>query len=73
MILYTIFDPNVVFKNGNYGENQINEKYIEVSINGVMVQASQSSNSDLRVERIISTNPFDYLNTKIQPGCIIKK
>ncbi len=73
MILYTIVDPNIVFKNEIYDENRANDKFIEVRVNGVMVQTSKSGNSDLKVERIISTNPFDYLNNKIQPGSIIKK
>lgn len=72
MILHTIFDPNVVFRNASY-EEQTNTNFSDMYIDGVTVQVSQLSNSDMRVERIISTNPMDYLNKKIQPGCIVKK
>ena len=73
MILYTIYDPNVIFKDEGFGDRQV-AAYSEMSVNGTRVQVSQTNlNEDIRVERIICTNPADYLNPKIQPGCIIKK
>ena len=68
MILYTIYDPEFVFST-----QQNNVSYSEMSVDGVKVQISLENNSDFRVERIISTNPNDYLNPKLQPGSIIKK
>lgn len=73
MILYTIYDPNVIFNNGVYSDQQIKPNYLEMNINGTMVQISQANGEEVQVERIISTNPADYLNPKLQPGCIIKR
>jgi hypothetical protein len=74
MILYTIYDHNMVLGGGNGGPaSQEYQNYSEMSIDGVKVQVSQHSTSQFQVERIISTDPFDYLNPKIQPGCIISK
>lgn len=73
MILYTIYDQNVIFNNADYGEQQGNISHSEMNVDGIMVQVSQTnSNSDICVERILSTNPMDYLNPKLQPGCLIK-
>ena len=73
MILYTIIDPNVIFKNEAFGEQQSSYNYCEMNVDGTMVQISQTSNANIRVERIISTNPSDFLNPKLQPGCIIPR
>ncbi|HEY5584906.1 MAG TPA: YlzJ-like family protein [Ruminiclostridium sp.] len=73
MILYTIFDASVIFKNGSIDEQQANANYCEMNVDGIVVQVSQSSSADTCVERIISTNPADYLNPKLQPGCVIQK
>jgi hypothetical protein len=74
MILYTIYDHNMVLGNGNWGsDNQEFQSYCEMDINGVKVQVSPYGSSQFRIERIISTNPLDYLNPRIQPGCIISK
>lgn len=68
MILYTIYDPEYVF-----GTQQNNASYSEMSVDGVTVQICQTSNSEARIERILSTNPADFLNPKLQPGCIITR
>lgn len=73
MILYTIFDPNIIFNNETFDQNQSSNSKSEIMVNGVMIEVSRVNDSDMRVERIISTNPYDYLNNKIQPGSIIKK
>jgi len=73
MILYTIYDPNIIFKNGLFGEPLANAGYSEMNVDGIMVQVSKVNNADIQIERIISTNPSDYLNPKFQPGCIIQR
>ena len=73
MILYTIYDPNVIFKNGGFGEQQPAASYSEMNVGGIRVQVSQNNSADICVERIISTNPADYLNPKLQPGCVIQR
>ncbi|MHB8063721.1 MAG: YlzJ-like family protein [Ruminiclostridium sp.] len=71
MILYTIYDPNVIFKNPGSGDQQVNASYSELSVDGIMMQVTQTNNKNFRIERIISTNPADYLNPRFQPGNII--
>ncbi|ACL76053.1 YlzJ-like family protein [Ruminiclostridium cellulolyticum] len=72
MILYTIYDHSVVM--GSTSGNAENELgYSEMNINGVQVQVSRCGNSDYQIQRIISTNPYDFLNPMIQPGTTIPK
>lgn len=73
MILYTIYDHNVVMGNGQTDNLENSLEYSEMKIDGVQVQVSRFSNSDYQVQRILSTNPYDYLNPRIQPGTIIQK
>ncbi len=68
MIFYSIYDTSVVFGNRGLGDNSSNTNLTEMNVDGVMVQVSRSNNAELRIERILSTNPKDYLNPKLQPG-----
>ncbi len=73
MILYTIYDPSVVFKNIDYyNQANLNSGLTEMVINGVKVLASRSMNDGMRIERLLSTNPLHYLDPKLQPGVILK-
>lgn len=72
MILYTIYDAETVFQNFDYyGRRQDTAGCAEMSVDGIKVQVSQN-NSGIRVERIISTNPADFLNPRLQPGSMLK-
>lgn len=72
MILYTIYDSNIIFGNTGFSEQKTNTNYSEMNVDGIMVQVCQvNNNSGFCVERIISTNPTDYLNPKLQPGAVI--
>ncbi|WP_024834361.1 YlzJ-like family protein [Ruminiclostridium josui] len=73
MILYTIYDHNVVMGSSSKDNGKNNLNYSEMNIDGIQVQVSRYGDSDYQVQRIISTNPYDYLNPKIQPGTIIPK
>jgi len=53
-----------------YKEESTN--YSEVYVDGVLVQAIQINSTDYCVHRVISTNPMDYLNPRLQPGSIIQ-
>jgi hypothetical protein len=69
MILYTIVDPNYVFGNGMQSEEYKDlPRLIETCIDGVMVECQQLEKDTLRVERILSTNPKDFLKPNLQPG-----
>lgn len=71
MILYTIYDPNAIFEYRDFNDRQASKFHNEINIDGIMLEVSQS-NKDYRVERIISTNPADYLNPRFQPGSLVK-
>ncbi len=74
MILYTIYDQNTIFQDFGYlyPQNRSRE-YAEMEIEGVRIQVSQGLDNDIHIERIISSNPSDYLNPKLQPGSLVKR
>lgn len=73
MILYSIYEPSVVFPDISYfNNNSTNKDYQEVLVNGVKVLAFKSGRDEMRVERILSTNPLHFLDTMLQPGTVIK-
>lgn len=72
MILYTIYDPSVIFENIDYYNPQNTKtSFSEIEIHGVKVQVVQMGNEEARIERILSTNPSHYLDPRLQPGRII--
>lgn len=71
MSFYSIYDTSVVFGNQGFGDISANTNFCEMNVEGVTVQVSKSSNAEIRIERILSTNPKDYLNPKLQPGTIV--
>ncbi len=74
MIHYSIYDTSVIFGNQGFGlsSSQTNINYSDMNIDGVLVQVSRSNNSELRIERLLSTNPKDYLNPKLKPGAVVE-
>ena len=46
---------------------------IEIELNGVKLQVQKHIDNQYQIIRIISTNPFDYLNLDLQPGTILTK
>ena len=71
MIFYSIYDTSFVFGNRSLDDVSTNTSFCEMNVDGVMVQVSRSNNSELRIERILSTNPKDFLNPKLQPGSVV--
>jgi heptaprenylglyceryl phosphate synthase len=66
MILHTIIDPMDVMNNqaeSNYCYKQC--------VNGVIVEGTQDLNG-IKINRIISTNPSDYLNKNYTLGKYLK-
>lgn len=43
----------------------------EVSYSGINLLVEQLPDGRNRIERIISSNPMDYLNPQLQPGTVI--
>lgn len=74
MILYTIYDPSIIFTNVDYyNYERIRSDFSEIAINGVKVQASRNGADELRIERILSTNPNHFLDPRLQPGVLVGK
>lgn len=65
MIHYTIFPPEWIFMDPhNLPERQIRD----VTIGGVAMQVEILKNGEARIFRLLSPNPRDYLNPRLQPG-----
>ncbi len=72
MILYTIYDPSVVFQNIDYyNVDKLSSGFTEMEVNGVKVLAARSQNDGMRIERLLSTNPLHFLDPRFQPGVSI--
>lgn len=65
MILHTIIDQNEIFA------FQGTEKHEFFKMENCIVETC-ISNGERRVSRLISTNPYDYLNPKFNPNTVFK-
>lgn len=68
MCLYTIMPIDVVFSNINKKDVQ----YKEMSYRGQLVEVVEYQNKVV-LNRIITTDPKQYLNPNLQLGKVIKK
>jgi hypothetical protein len=66
MIIHTIVEPELLWKM----ENDISET-MEINYKGVQIEVRKIDEEKLVVNRVISTNLSDYLDTELQPGSII--
>lgn len=75
MFLYTIVPIEYIFgemeDDGDYSQEKFHEVEIKKGQTSIMCQSLPSG--EMRVNRIISTNPQDYLKTDWQPGSIVSK
>ncbi len=65
MILYTPIPPEVIWQTVNEKTQQGLE---EVVIDNIQIQVSRTEHNQIRIERILSTNPQIYLDKRFQPG-----
>ncbi|MCG9969721.1 YlzJ-like family protein [Pelotomaculum terephthalicicum JT] len=68
MILYTPMQLELVlegFDREKYPE------YQEINYDGVSMVVENTSNGKKRIVKLLSTNPYDYLKTNLQPGSLI--
>ncbi|WP_058485209.1 YlzJ-like family protein [Defluviitalea phaphyphila] len=66
-MIYSIIPNDVIFRDLKYEKNYERE---EIEYKGCILQVSSYDNG-YKIQRIISTNPIDYLNKEIQPGNVI--
>ncbi|NLK51796.1 MAG: hypothetical protein GX295_05035 [Syntrophomonadaceae bacterium] len=67
MIHYTLMDPQLIWAS----EDDI-PVIIEKTIKGVQVLLREEEGETWSIQRVISTNPNDYLRSELQPGLRIK-
>lgn len=67
MTFYTILPVEQVFPH----EPTVHSNYFEMTYNGVNVVVEHDGGKTFRIHRIISTDPLDFLNEKVQPGALI--
>lgn len=66
MLVYSVMPPQWTLE--GFGENY---KRIQETIDGVTVELEPAGENAVRIARVISTNPQDYLNPNLQPGRLL--
>ena len=67
MTFYTIMPADQMYPH----EHQSLINFFEIMYNGIPVMVEHDGGSSLRIDRILSTDPSDYMHLDIQPGSII--
>ncbi len=71
-MLYTIIPEEYIFEENN-ALPETNQAEIEVRQGSLSLICHHSSSGELIINRIISSNPQDYLNPDWQPGSVLNK
>ncbi|WP_341877242.1 YlzJ-like family protein [Defluviitalea saccharophila] len=69
-MIYSIIPEEVIFSDMQNENNSVDE-YKEIEYKGYLLQVSLEKDNGFKIQRIISTDPYAYLNSEIQPGNII--
>lgn len=67
MILYTTMPQELIFP----ASEQEYQKQSVVNMNGVQLVVQSHSQDRWEIVRLLSSNPNDYLDSKLQPGQLI--
>lgn len=67
MTIYTVVPEEQVFAEAPPSLSQV----FEVQYQGVPLQVNYQGGRAFRVDRILSTDPADYLNQSVQPGVFL--
>lgn len=67
MIMYTTVPHELIFQENldSYTKQSI------IEINGLSLVVEPLSNAECRVVQVLSTNPYDFLNSAYSPGSIL--
>jgi len=73
MVLYTIVSLETIFEETMMAEflNSAGTEEFEIDLSGKKLVVQLLSSGQLQINRLISTNPSDYLNPDWQPGSIL--
>jgi hypothetical protein len=69
MILHTIVPQDLIFKNSE-ADQELEEQM--VLYDGVQVTAQLINGGQMRINKILSTDPSHYLRSDIYPGAVLK-
>jgi hypothetical protein len=75
MVLYTIVPMEYIFGEENDSKEEPerkNPEEVEIKQGAVNLIAQPLPGGQMKITRVISTNPQNYLNPEWQPGSIIK-
>ena len=70
MILYSVIDPDFVFEGWDDYEPEYKEIKLSDSVNMIVEDINKE---EVKIVKLISSDPQDYLNDEYSPGSIIKK
>ncbi len=70
MILHTVIKPELIFNALQPTEQESNIRIIQW--NNIKLEVKPAGESNYKINRIISTNPNDYLHPQLQPGMEFK-
>lgn len=70
MILHTIISPDYILPNGLNNTEIV--KTQEIEYKGIMLEVIELDKKTYAINRILSTNPKDFLKLELQPGAIIE-
>lgn len=68
MVLYTIVPVEAIFPGGVEPEAPAP---IELAVAGRLCTARRGPDGQLRLERVLSTEPSDFLNPQLAPGTVL--
>ncbi|NLC77206.1 MAG: hypothetical protein GX750_06260 [Clostridia bacterium] len=66
MLVYSVMPPQWTLE--GFGADY---KRLQKTIDGVQVELEPAGEDVLRITRVISTNPRDFLNPNLQPGRLV--
>ncbi|NQX57330.1 YlzJ-like family protein [Paenibacillus qinlingensis] len=67
MIHYSVIPMEVIFE----GFDAFSPQYLDIEVDGMMMQIEPLSGYQARIVRLYSCNPQDYLNEHYMPGSLI--
>ena len=67
-MIYSIIPNEVIFRDF---QDDHEFEYEEMEYKGYLLQVRLEQNNGYKIQRIISTDPYAYLNTEIEPGNVI--
>lgn len=69
MLNYSIYPLELILE----GYENFNPEYEEISLSrGLTLLVEKTESNEIKIRKIVSTDPQDYLRPELQPGSILK-